>query len=56
MADTADRPELRALREGLRRRRDAALRLPPLKCGCRDPLSQRHRLGKCRWPWKGSTR
>lgn len=34
---------------GLRRRREAALRLPPLPCGCRDPLSHRHRAGRCRW-------
>jgi hypothetical protein len=33
----------------VQRRRAAALRLPPLVCGCRDPLSLRHREGCCRW-------
>jgi hypothetical protein len=28
---------------GLRRRREAAWRLPPLDCGCRDPWTCRHR-------------
>jgi hypothetical protein len=32
------------------RRRDAALRLPPLPCGCRDPESITHREGRCRYP------
>lgn len=34
---------------GLRRRREAALRLPPLRCGCRDPLDARHLDDRCRW-------
>lgn len=31
------------------RRREAALRLPPLACGCRDPLSPTHLARRCRW-------
>lgn len=32
----------------MRRRREAALRLPPMPCGCRDPLSTQHAEGRCR--------
>lgn len=32
------------------RRREAALRLPPLPCGCHDPESIEHRDGRCRYP------
>jgi hypothetical protein len=34
----------------LERRREAALRLPPLECGCRDPDTWQHRMGECRYP------
>lgn len=30
-----------------RRRHAAALRLPPLECGCRDPLTPHHLEGHC---------
>jgi hypothetical protein len=33
----------------LERRRAAALRLPPLECGYRDPLDPQHRRGLCRY-------
>jgi len=33
----------------LKRRRAAAERLPPLECGCRDPLDPRHQAGFCRF-------
>lgn len=32
---------------GIRRRRQAALRLPPLACGCRDPFSAEHLTDRC---------
>lgn len=32
--------EYRAMRQGLTRRNNAALRLPPLSCGRRDPLGR----------------
>lgn len=35
-------------RTAYRRRREAALRLPPLYCGCRDPEASVHREGRCR--------
>jgi hypothetical protein len=41
--DNAERLEAQ-----LERRRAAALRLPPLECGCRDPLHPQHRAGLCR--------
>lgn len=31
----------------LARRYEAALRLPPLECGCQDPETQTHLAGKC---------
>ena len=31
-----------------RLRLEAALRLPPLPCGCHDPLTPRHQRGDCR--------
>jgi hypothetical protein len=37
------------LAAGLARRREAASRLPPLACGCRDPLSRQHLEDRCRW-------
>lgn len=47
--------EGRAIREGLARRREAALRLPPLDCGCHDPETLDHIEGRCKWrrrdPW-----
>lgn len=33
----------------IRRRREAALRLPPLPCGHRDPESPEHLAGRCRY-------
>jgi hypothetical protein len=38
------------LQAQLARRREAALRLPPLACGCRDPEHFDHRDGGCRYP------
>jgi hypothetical protein len=38
------RAEVSEYLQGLKRRREAALRLPPLMCGCRDPESNRHRF------------
>lgn len=35
--------------EGMARRREAALRLPPLECGCRDPETWEHLTGGCRF-------
>jgi hypothetical protein len=35
---------------GYRARRAAALRLPPMPCGCHDPLDRDHAEGHCRWP------
>ncbi len=36
--------------EQLERRRIAALRLPPLACGCHDPLGADHLDSRCRYP------
>lgn len=56
--ESADQPTgspvgLRAEHEGLAeqlvRRHEAALRLPPLSCGCHDPETQTHLAGKCRY-------
>jgi hypothetical protein len=52
-AQTADNPapaagERKDLIQQLARRREAALRLPPPACGCRDPGTDDHRLGRCR--------
>jgi len=53
-ADQADldQPEHQAdeLARQLDRRREAALRLPPMECGCRDPEDARHTAGCCRYP------
>jgi hypothetical protein len=38
------------LAEQLARRREAALRLPPMDCGCRDPESPDHLADRCRYP------
>jgi hypothetical protein len=35
--------------EQLARRREAALRLPPLACGCHDPDNRDHQAGRCRY-------
>jgi hypothetical protein len=34
----------------LARRREAALRLPPLACGCHDPEIAGHLANRCRYP------
>lgn len=47
-ADHQDRPG-DDVRTQLERRREAALRLPPLTCGCRDPLQLAHLDGHCRY-------
>ncbi|MEV4212929.1 hypothetical protein [Micromonospora sp. NPDC049662] len=31
------------------RRTEAARRLPPMPCGCRDPFTMKHREGRCRY-------
>lgn len=36
-----------------RRRAEAARRLPPMACGCHDPLTTRHMDGRCRWRRQG---
>ncbi|MEU4675749.1 hypothetical protein [Micromonospora sp. NPDC023737] len=36
-----------------RRRQEAARRLPPMPCGCRDPLERAHREGRCRYRRRG---
>ncbi len=36
--------------EQLERRMIAALRLPPLACGCHDPLGADHLGSRCRYP------
>lgn len=36
-----------------RRRTEAARRMPPLACGCRDPFTTRHQEGRCRWRKRG---
>jgi hypothetical protein len=33
----------------LARRHEAALRLPPLDCGCRDPGTRQHASRQCRY-------
>ncbi|HEY9416967.1 MAG TPA: hypothetical protein VIQ30_19590 [Pseudonocardia sp.] len=35
------------------RRTEAARRLPPMPCGCRDPFTVRHREGRCKWRRRG---
>ena len=47
---TRPRADAENLETQLERRRAAALRLPPLECGCRDPLHPDHRAGLCRYP------
>jgi hypothetical protein len=42
------------LEKQVERRRAAALRLPPLDCGCRDPLDTRHVAAQCRYPRRGA--
>jgi hypothetical protein len=37
------------LAEQLARRHEAALRLPPLDCGCHDPETWEHWSGQCRY-------
>jgi hypothetical protein len=37
------------LAHGIRQRRKAAQRLPPLACGCRDPLALEHLDQRCRY-------
>lgn len=33
----------------LGRRHEAASRLPPMECGCRDPEAPDHLVGQCRY-------
>jgi len=47
MLSVQQRPD--GLADQLARRRDAALGLPPLICGCRDPLDPVHQDGRCRF-------
>jgi hypothetical protein len=35
--DADKQKEIKDYLDGLKRRKDAALRLPPMPCGCRDP-------------------
>ncbi len=37
------------IEQQLARRRSAALRLPPMACGCRDPESPEHVAALCRY-------
>lgn len=46
---TASIPARYDVLASLRRRRAAARRLPPLRCGCVDPLDRRHLEDRCRW-------
>ena len=48
-AKNAPRCPSDSLTSQLARRREAALRLPPLACGCQDPLAADHRAGRCRY-------
>jgi hypothetical protein len=52
-ADQADldQPERQAgeLARQLARRREVALRLPQMECGCHDPEDPRHSAGQCRY-------
>ncbi len=46
--ENGPRGDAENLEAQLQRRRAAALRLPPLECGCRDPLHPDHWAGLCR--------
>lgn len=48
-ADPDEQPERAELVRQFERRREAALRLPPMECGCRDPDEPRHAAGQCRY-------
>jgi hypothetical protein len=48
-SQSGQRDDIDDLAAQLARRREAALRLPPLQCGCRDPEAWEHLVERCRF-------